>query len=62
MELFEVMNLVLILHVAMVSGAEAEVGQPGASSDCLQPGVTGDSTGVLWIEKVKDLTDSSVFA
>lgn len=53
MELLEVMNLVLVLDVAMVSRAEAEIWQPSASLEGLRPVVACDRALVSLIEKIE---------
>ena len=61
MELFEVVNLVLILNVTMVPGTEAQVGQPLTRSDTLQPIVLGDEPRVGRIKQCEYCAHSVLF-
>lgn len=61
MVLFKVVDLVFILNVAMMSGTEAQVGQPLTRSDSLQPIVPGDKSRIARIEECKYCAHSVLF-
>lgn len=56
-KLLEVVDLVLVLVVAVVAGAQAEVGEPDARRRQPHPLVAGDAAGLRRIEEVHDGAD-----
>jgi len=61
MVLLKVVNLVLILNIAMVSGTEAKVGQPFTRSIAVQPVLAGDESCVARVEECKYCAHSILF-
>lgn len=60
-EFLKVVDLVLILNVAMVSGTEAQVGQPLTRSKALQPILFGDKSRVAGVKQREYSAHSVLF-